>query len=125
MISTLVNAVDRLHELLKSLTQVGAESWPGAKSPQTNDLITFLREFTKERSILGQGVILDTEYKTLALKLADSTILRRVLEHVVANASDATGGNGPVEISVSKARDAVLINVTDRGPGMTQAFIAE
>jgi signal transduction histidine kinase len=89
------------------------------------DLITFLREFTKEKTILGQGVILDTEYKSLGLKLADSSNLRRVLEHVVANASDASTGKAPVAISVSKAPDAIHISVTDHGAGMTEAFIAE
>jgi putative PEP-CTERM system histidine kinase len=125
MVVTLGNAVERLQELLKSLTLVGAESVPGNNSPEVIDLIMFLREFTKEKGILGQAVILNTEYKNLGLKVADSTSLRRVLEHVVANASDASDGNGPVEISVSKARESVQINVTDRGPGMTEAFIAE
>jgi putative PEP-CTERM system histidine kinase len=125
MITTVGNAVERLQELLKSLTLVGEASVPGAKSPETVDLIAFLREFTKEKGNLGQGVLLDTNYNSLGLKLADSTNLRRVLEHVVANASDASGGKGPVEISVSTARDAVRIDISDHGPGMTDAFIAE
>jgi putative PEP-CTERM system histidine kinase len=125
MITTLGNAVERLQELLKSLTTVGEASVPGAKSPETIDLIAFLREFTKEKGILGQGVILNTEYKTLGLKLADSTNLRRVLEHVVTNASDASDGKGPVEIAVSTAREVVRIDITDHGRGMTDAFVAE
>jgi len=125
MITTLGNAVDRLQELLKSLTVVGEASVPGAKSAETVDLITFLREFTKEKGNLGQGVILDTKYNSLGLKLADSTNLRRVLEHVVANASDASGGRGAVEIAVSTARDVVRIDIIDHGGGMTDAFVAE
>src|SRR6185437_16067927 len=125
MITTLGNAVDRLQELLKSLTVVGEASVPGAKSAETVDLIAFLREFTKEKGNLGQGVILDTRYNSLGLKLADSTNLRRVLEHVVANASDASDGKGPVEIAVSTAREVVRIDITDHGRGMTDAFVAD
>jgi len=125
MITTLGNAVERLQELLKSLTTVGEASVPGAKNPETIDLIAFLREFTKEKGNLGQGVILDTRYNSLGLKLADSTNLRRVLEHVVANASDASDGKGPVEIAVSTAREVVRIDITDHGRGMTDAFVAD
>ena len=125
MITTLGNAVERLQELLKSLTLVGQASVPGTKNPETIDLIAFLREFTKEKGNLGQGVILDTKYNSLSVKLADSTNLRRVLEHVVANASDASGDKGPVEISVSTALDVVRIDITDHGPGMTDAFVTE
>jgi signal transduction histidine kinase len=125
MITTLGNAVERLQELLKSLTTVGEASVPGAKNPETIDLIAFLREFTKEKGNLGQGVILDTRYNSLGLKLADSTNLRRVLEHVVANASDASDGKGPVEIAVSTAGEVVRIDITDHGCGMTDAFVAE
>lgn len=70
-------------------------------------------------------MVLETKYNSLGLKLADSTNLRRVLEHVVTNALDASSGKGPVEISVSTGRDSVRIDVTDHGPGMTDAFVAE
>jgi len=125
MITTLGNAVERLQELLKSLTLVGETSVPGIKSLETVDLIAFLREFTKEKGNLGQGVVLDTKYNSLGLKLSDSTNLRRVLEHVVTNASDASDGKRPVEIAVSTAREVVHIDITDHGRGMTDAFVAE
>lgn len=125
MVVTLGNAVERLQELLKSLTQVGSQNVPAARTREAIDLITFLKEFTKEKTSLGQVVKLDTKYQMLALELADIASLRRVLEHVVSNAAEASGPAGPVEIVVSDLSDSVEIKVADHGPGMTEKFINE
>ena len=125
MVVTLGNAVERLQQLLKSLTTVGTENVPGGRSREAFDLITYLTEFTKEKGKLGQGVILNTKYDTLDLELTDITNLHRVLEHVVTNAAEASPPGTPVEIAVTEADNLVEIKVTDHGTGMTEKFINE
>jgi signal transduction histidine kinase len=51
--------------------------------------------------------------------------LRRVLEHVVSNATEASKDGEPIEITVTAEADSVEIKVTDHGSGMTERFINE
>lgn len=125
MVVTLGNAVERLQQLLLSLTTVGTEFVPGSRPRQVIDLIAFLKAFTKEKAELGQGLVLKSNYRTLSLELTDISQLRRVLEHVVSNALEASSGTKPVEICVNAALSSVEIKVTDHGPGMTEKFISE
>ena len=89
------------------------------------DLVRFIKEFTKEKGNLGQAVILNTDYQSLDLKLMDVSSLRRVLEHVVTNAAEASGTGEAVEISVTADAKSAQIKVTDHGAGMTEKFINE
>jgi signal transduction histidine kinase len=70
-------------------------------------------------------VLLDTNLQPLELELTDIANLRRVLEHVVTNATEASGAQQPVEISIRPVKDTVEIKVTDHGSGMTEKFINE
>src|SRR4029078_1402269 len=114
-----------LQELLKSLATVGTQNGPSSRSPEVMDLIAFFSEFTGGKSKLGQHMVLKTNYPTLDLELSDITNLRRVLEHVVANAAEASGPGECVEISVGAAPNAGEIKVRDHGAGMTEMFINE
>jgi len=125
MAATLGNAVERLQQLLKSLTVVGTERVPGSRPREVIELIGFIRQFTKEKTNLGQAVIFTSNCQRLELALAGIEDLRRVLEHVVSNAAEASGGGKPVEICVTAASESVEINVTDHGSGMTEKFINE
>ena len=125
MVITLGNAVERLQELLTSLATVGTKNVPGNRTREAFDLIVFLSEFTKGKGNLGQRMILKTNCPTLDVELTDITNLRRVLEHVVANAAEASGLGEPVEIAVSAAPRSVEIKITDHGAGMTEKFINE
>lgn len=125
MVITLGNAVERLQELLTSLSQVGTKNVPGGRSRETFDLIAFLSEFTKGKGNLGQRMILKTNCQSLELELTDITNLRRVLEHVVANAAEASGSGDPIEIFVADGPSSVEIKIADHGAGMTDKFINE
>jgi putative PEP-CTERM system histidine kinase len=125
MVITLRNAVERLQQLLNSLTSVGNENVPGLRPVEVIDLVRFIKEFTKEKGNLGQAVILNTDYQSLDLKLMDVSSLRRVLEHVVTNAAEASRTGEHVEISVTADAKSAQIKVTDHGAGMTEKFINE
>lgn len=125
MAVTLANAVERLQQLLKSLTVVGTEKVPGNRPREVIELISFIREFTKEKTNLRQAVILTSNCQALELSLMGADNLRRVLEHVVSNAAEASREGEPVEICVTAATESVEIKVTDHGSGMTKKFIDE
>ena len=51
--------------------------------------------------------------------------MRRVLEHVLANAIEASQPESSIDITLNLKENLYLITVTDRGVGMTQQFINE
>ncbi|MBV8589436.1 MAG: PEP-CTERM system histidine kinase PrsK [Acetobacteraceae bacterium] len=48
-----------------------------------------------------------------------------VLAHLIDNAIEAMGGAGPVRIKIRHESSSVLIDVIDRGPGMSPEFIRD
>jgi signal transduction histidine kinase len=50
---------------------------------------------------------------------ADEDLLERAFENLVRNAADAAGPGGHVWIEAERAPDAVLVTVSDDGPGMS------
>jgi signal transduction histidine kinase len=51
--------------------------------------------------------------------VADEDLLERALENLVRNARDAAGPSGRVWIEVERGREAILVTVSDDGPGMS------
>ncbi len=121
MVITLGNAVDRLGLLLTNLTSVGSQS---AGSAQAIDLNEFLGKFCDEKRNLGHPLNFH-ERPVSAKVLTDSATLRRVLEHVLSNALEASKPGSPVNIALNRKDNLFEIGVSDRGVGMTQEFINE
>jgi signal transduction histidine kinase len=59
------------------------------------------------------------------LAWAHEDLLERVISHLVQNAFDASGSQPDVEVQVRRDSDGVMIDVSDRGKGMTAEFIRE
>ena len=55
--------------------------------------------------------------------LADPARVEQILLHLLQNAIDASASDSPVELHLSCDADAILIDVIDRGQGMTAEFI--
>lgn len=123
MVITLGNAVERLEFLLKSLTTVGS-SVPG-RNLQDVDLTQFLRDYVQDQRQGGQNVLLREPPSGTSIVKTDSTILRTVVDHVLANAIEASDGGETVELELEAAGDMFGITITDKGPGMTEQFIRE
>jgi putative PEP-CTERM system histidine kinase len=124
MVITLGNAVDRLGLLLASLTAVGSQASGSSNQAQLIDLNEFLRGFCDEKRKLGYPLGLD-ELPVSVKAATDCVALRRVLEHVLANALEASQPSSPVDITLKVKENLLLIGVTDRGVGMTEQFINE
>jgi putative PEP-CTERM system histidine kinase len=124
MVITLGNAVDRLGLLLTSLTVVGSQAAGTGFKTQTIDLNRFLGDFCAEKCNLGHALIFH-ELSVTAQTVTDAVCLRRVLEHVLSNALEASQPGSPVDIALKEQENLFVIAVTDRGVGMTQQFINE
>ena len=80
----------------------------------------------------GAGAARRRARRTLALDVADGILvwahedrLERVLAHLVQNAFDASGREPEVRLRATRDGGEVLIEVSDRGSGMTAEFIRE
>ena len=124
MVITLANAVDRLGALLTSLTAVGSQVSAAPSEAQPIDLNRFLDDFCHEKRILGHPLVLH-QLPVSANIHADGATLRRVLEHVLSNALEASQPGSPVDIALKIKENQFVIGVTDRGAGMTRQFINE
>jgi len=124
MVDTLGNAVDRLALLLTSLTAVGSRTASSASRGKIVDLNEFLDGFCVEKRALGCPLNFE-KISAEATTLTDDSALRRVLEHVLSNALEASPSGSPIDVALSLKEDHLLISVTDRGVGMTQRFIKE
>ena len=56
---------------------------------------------------------------------ADGERLERVVGHLIQNAIEATSRDGRVDIALARRGESVLIEITDSGAGMSEAFIRE
>ncbi len=124
MVVTLGNAVDRLGLLLASLTVVGSQASGVDAQTQVIDLNNFLGTFCDEKRNLGHPLNFH-ELPVSAKTLTDGVTLRRVLEHVLSNALEASQPGSTVDIALKTKENLFVIGVTDRGIGMTQQFINE
>jgi putative PEP-CTERM system histidine kinase len=124
MVITLGNSVERLEGMLKSLTVVGQRP-VSRELHQAIDLVEFLTGFKEEKCALGHPLAINAEISNTSLVRTDFAILHRVLEHVVSNALEASPAGVAVKIDATTAGNAVLIAVSDQGPGMTQQFVNE
>jgi putative PEP-CTERM system histidine kinase len=124
MVITLGNAVDRLGMLLTSLTAVGSQASAAVSQTQPIDLNEFLGDFCHEKRNLGQPLNFH-ELPFNAKTHTDGATLRRVLEHVLSNALEASRPGSSVDIALKMKENLFEIGVADRGSGMTQQFINE
>ena len=55
----------------------------------------------------------------------DSASIRQIVQHLVANAIDASPADAPVQVIAVAEHDRVRIDVIDQGSGMSRAFIRD
>lgn len=55
----------------------------------------------------------------------DAASIRQIVQHLVANAIDASPADTPVQVVAVAEQDRVRIDVIDQGSGMTRAFIRD
>ena len=119
MLSTIEHVVGRMHQLTLQLRPDAT----GGDRAQPVDVAALAKRVKALRAAGRAGLTLDVAEGFLVWAHEDR--LERVLAHLVQNAFDASGLEPDVRVQVARAGDEVLIEVSDRGSGMTAEFIRE
>lgn len=118
MIETLKSSVGKMNDLLARLSQ-HSQTRHSAIEPM--DV-----EATVSAVIHGKRLIypIETDFSPALFAMADAGRVETILNHLVQNAIDATEDGSPIRVSAARQDDWVAIRVTDKGCGMTEAFVA-
>jgi putative PEP-CTERM system histidine kinase len=122
MLETLNHSVQKMKLLLQKLSRS-----ENAEKPQPLAVDDVVRQALALKSAFEPHPQLLVEQAGL-LVLADRERLERVLGHLIQNAIEATPRDGHVMVRVGPAGgrgDAVEVDITDTGEGMTEEFIRE
>ena len=119
MLSTVRHVADRMNKLL---VQLGTGS-RGEENLTAIDIPRLVRRVA-ERTRAEQRAI-EVEAPDGLMALAHEQRLERTIGHLVQNAIDATSEGGGIRVRTYAERDAVVVEVTDTGCGMSEAFVRE
>ena len=123
MLETLNHSVQKMKLLLQKLSRS-----ENAEKPQPLAVDTVVRQALALKSAFEPQPQLLVEQAGLVV-LADRERLERVLGHLIQNAIEATPRDGNVLVRVASAsggrENAVEVEITDTGEGMTDEFIRE
>jgi putative PEP-CTERM system histidine kinase len=119
MLKTIEHVVGRMHQLTLQLRPEGS----GTDPARPVDVGAVVRRVQALRTGGRSGLKVEAGDGILAW--AHEDLLERVISHLVQNAFDASGSQPDVEVQVRRDSDGVMIDVSDRGKGMTAEFIRE
>jgi putative PEP-CTERM system histidine kinase len=111
MLHTVEDSVARMNNLLGQLKADAAPRVPRRLNPST---------------VIGRVIAVEIRDDVRACTVAiDPDRLRSALTHLVQNGIDASPPQGRVTIASCRLGMQLLIDVTDEGPGMNEAFIRD
>ncbi len=119
MMKTIEHVVGRMHQLTLQLRPEAS----GRDSAQPVDVGMIVKRVQSLR--LGGRSGLTVEVPEGAYAWAHEDLLERVIAHLVQNGFDASEGEQEVRVRVEREGDEVLVEVADRGKGMTPEFMRE
>lgn len=118
MVATIKGSSDKMSAMLARLSQHGSVPGEPVRPVVVLDIIdTLARDFRARHPVV---IMRDAE----PVVLADPHRLEQALTHLVQNAADASEPNEPVTVAVRAGDGRVMIDIIDRGTGMSPAFIA-
>lgn len=118
MIETLKSSVGKMNDLLARLSQHSQQRHSAAVSIDVGS--TLASVLHAKRLIYP----IETDLASGLYAMADPGRVETILNHLIQNAIDATSDGSPVRVSASRQDVWVAIRVSDKGCGMTEAFIA-
>lgn len=119
MIATLQNSTARMNDLLARLSQ---HNKARAEDPRPV-AAGALAEGVAAAKRMAHPIVVGGDMALLIV--ADPARLEQALSHLVQNAVDASPATEPVTIQIGMNRDEATITISDRGAGMSAAFIRE
>ncbi|MDE2437338.1 MAG: PEP-CTERM system histidine kinase PrsK, partial [Sphingomonadales bacterium] len=117
MLVTLRNSADKLNALLARLSRYGAASVQQLAPVQVDAVAASVAAQFRE---LHPVTVIESESCEVS---AERDSLEQVLLHLVQNAVDASGADGPVFLRVTRDRMHGVIEVVDSGHGMSAEFL--
>ena len=119
MLKTIEHVVGRMHGLTLQLRPEAS----ARDRARPVDVGSAARNVAQLRSEWGSGLTVEAEDGAVAW--AHEDLLERVIAHLVQNAFEASVERTDVGLRVKRAGEQVLIEVADRGRGMTPEFVRE
>jgi putative PEP-CTERM system histidine kinase len=112
-------SVQKMRLMLQKLSRIDVEEKP---MPLPIDQV--VRQAVANKAAFEPRPRMDVRDTGLRV-LADRERLERVVGHLIQNAIEATPKEGSVTIALLQEGDAVRIEITDTGEGMSEEFIRE
>jgi two-component system sensor histidine kinase HydH len=109
---TVVREAVRMEELTSQILEFART---GAIDPRPVSPPDLARAAIEESGLAGIDLAVEPDLPPWPL---DRARMERVLVNLLRNASQATGGDGPVELSVSRRDEGLVFEVRDHGPGI-------
>ena len=127
MVATLQNSVGKMNDMLARLApRVGAR--PDAVA-EVFDLVELLEQVVAVKCQAHQPLTLVVSTEDMAREdltiRGESGRIEQLLLHLVQNAIDASQSEAPITISARRNGDSVVVDIADRGTGMSPRFIAQ
>jgi putative PEP-CTERM system histidine kinase len=119
MLKTVEHVCTRMHQLILQLKPEAS----GRDRAQPVDVGAIVQRVQALR--LGGRSGLTADVSTGVIAWAHEDLLERVLAHLVQNGFDASDGVPDIRVRVEPIGDEVLVEVSDRGKGMTAEFMTE
>jgi signal transduction histidine kinase len=125
MVLTIQHSVDQLQELLARLRGEPIADNGTRASTQETDICSLIADFASHKRSVGLDIELSLPDAQAFARVPDHAALLGVLEHVFANAVEASPSGTPVLFKLTKMGGHVRIDIADKGAGMTPQFIAQ
>lgn len=119
MMTTIEHVVGRMHQLMLQLRPDAIST----DAPRPIDLAALIRRVQQLRAAGRTGLSVDAPEGILALGHDD--MLERVIAHLIQNAFEASTGTPDVRVLMQRVDDKVVMEVHDRGKGMSPDFVRD
>ncbi len=119
MVATIRDANAQMTRLIERIrSEKGAEPRPAA----VVSLPALLSKLSDTASAESTALTLELDQKDAEI-VGDADRVQAILRHLTQNALEAAGPSGQVRISLHTREDAAIVEITDNGPGMDDAYI--
>jgi two-component system OmpR family sensor kinase len=127
----LPDAMRRIEQEAQRMSTLVAELLELARLDRTSsldlaeaDLSAVVRDAVADARAVEPGRPVQAEAPAGLIAVVDEARIRQVLANLLANVREHTPARTPVAVRLAQARDAVVLEVADAGPGMPEADAA-
>lgn len=122
MLATIRHVGDKLERLIDKLKagEPEPEITAGATSVNILDMVTKVSLKPSKRAVR----VTSSDSKAVFAVINDPAGLESALEHIIANAAEASPEGSSIEVRIKQLDGTARVEVVDHGPGMTEDFIA-